>query len=531
MADKVAAGKIPREILEFFRSPGGHSLIVKGEAGTGKTTLALQIIEELSAEQPEYYLSMRVSDEALFRQFPWLREKARRNEILKAGKAFLKRAVPAEKDTLDPKSKQDLKVTKNLLQALIDTEQSPVVVRTELMKLEGQIEAGEIGPEGDEEMDILSGDGSFTLEIGMMMPELELAYDIVENNLPQRSLIILDSIEALSETYGIPAQRIVTTIQRDLVEHSASNIAYVLETSGKSILDYLGDGIISMNSEERMGRRVRTLVIEKLRGASVHRWRYLFTLQDGRMSVFDKDNFDNIIWPDKHTPVAEEDPKRISLGFESMDKVLGGPSKGGLVLIEVGEDVPQDFIRLFETTFVLDNLSKKRGIIWYPQHSLDYSMLDRQVHDLAKVERPSEVLCVLDPGNQSSDASFVRIVEGADASHDLRFDQLRYQLSGAKGPFVSVLGFNAIEDAYGKDVMPSVMPFIDAMRRSGNVIMAEATSISSSLPYLAHQAKMHIKFESINGTLLVSGQKPFTPYYHVEMCKENNCRPTLMPML
>ncbi|OPY31895.1 MAG: GvpD gas vesicle protein [Methanomassiliicoccales archaeon PtaU1.Bin124] len=506
-------------------------MIIKGEAGTGKTTLALQLIEELSAEQPEYYLSMRVSDEALFRQFPWLREKARRNEILKAGKAFLRRSVPAEKDNLDPKAKQDLKVTKNLLQALTDTEQSPVVVRTELMKLEGQIEAGEIGPDGDEEMDILSGDGSFTLEIGTMMPELELAYDIVENHLPSRSLIVLDSIEALSETYGIPAQRIVNTIQRDLVEHSASNVTYVLETSGKSILDYLGDGIISMQSEERSGRRVRTLVIEKLRGASVHRWKYLFTLQDGRMSVFDRDNFDNMFWPDKHVPIPEDDPKRISLGMESMDMVLGGPAKGGLVLIEVGEDVPQDFVRLFETTFVLDNLIKKRGLIWYPQHALDYSLLEKQVRDMAKVDRPSELMCVLDPGNQSPEASFVRIVEGADASHDLRFDQFRYQLSSAKAPFVSVLGFNAIEDSYGKDVMPSVMPFIDAMRRGGNVVMAEATSISSSLPYLAHQAKMHIKFESINGTVLVCGQKPFTPYYHFELCKDNNCRPTLMPML
>jgi len=530
LAEKTTVGKIPNEILEFFRSPGGHSLIIKGEAGTGKTTLALQLIEELSAEQPEYYLSMRVSDEALFRQFPWLREKARRNEILKAGKAFLRRTQPVDKDNMDPKAKQDLKVTKNLLQALADAEQSPVVVRTELMKLEGQIEAGEIGPEGDEDMDILSGDGSFVLEIGTMMPELELAYDIVENNLPNRSLIVLDSIEALSENYGIPPQRIVTTIQKDLVEHSASNIAYVLETSGKNILDYLGDGIISMGSDERAGRRVRVLAIEKLRGASVHRWKYLFTLQDGRMSVFDRDNFDNVTWPEKHIPVQETDPNRISLGLESMDKVLGGPAKGGLVLVEVGEDVPQDFVRWFETTFVLDNLSKKRGLIWYPQHSLDYTLLEKQVKDMANVVKPSELLCVLDPGNQSPDASFVRIVEGADAGHDLRWDQLRYLLSNAKTPFVSVLGFNAIEDAYGKEVMPSMMPFIDTMRRNGNVIMAEATSISSSLPYLAHQAKMHIKFESINGTILVCGQKPFTPYYHIEFHKENG-RPALVPML
>jgi Cdc6-like AAA superfamily ATPase len=47
-------GKTPDEILDFLRAKGGHSLLIKGKAGTGKTTLALQIIEELSDEQVDY---------------------------------------------------------------------------------------------------------------------------------------------------------------------------------------------------------------------------------------------------------------------------------------------------------------------------------------------------------------------------------------------------------------------------------------------------------------------------------------------
>src|SRR3970282_968745 len=39
-------GRLPLEIIEFFNQPGGHSLIVKGPAGTGKTTFALQPTEE-----------------------------------------------------------------------------------------------------------------------------------------------------------------------------------------------------------------------------------------------------------------------------------------------------------------------------------------------------------------------------------------------------------------------------------------------------------------------------------------------------
>src|SRR5207247_1884517 len=69
------AGRIPREIVEFFNAPGGHSLIAKGPAGTGKTTFALQLTEELGEVTASHYLSSRVSDESLFRQFVWLEER------------------------------------------------------------------------------------------------------------------------------------------------------------------------------------------------------------------------------------------------------------------------------------------------------------------------------------------------------------------------------------------------------------------------------------------------------------------------
>ena len=39
------ASTMPNEIIRFFGQEGGRSLIVKGEAGTGKTTFALQLLE------------------------------------------------------------------------------------------------------------------------------------------------------------------------------------------------------------------------------------------------------------------------------------------------------------------------------------------------------------------------------------------------------------------------------------------------------------------------------------------------------
>ena len=50
-------------------------MILKGAAGTGKTTFALQLAEELGEVAASHYLSSRVSDESLHYQFPWLRDR------------------------------------------------------------------------------------------------------------------------------------------------------------------------------------------------------------------------------------------------------------------------------------------------------------------------------------------------------------------------------------------------------------------------------------------------------------------------
>src|SRR5512137_1578663 len=90
-AASQATATFPKEIVTFLSGPGGHSLIVRGMAGTGKTTLALQTIEELATIQQSYYMSTRVSDQSLFNQFPWLLDKVREGEILKARKKTRKK--------------------------------------------------------------------------------------------------------------------------------------------------------------------------------------------------------------------------------------------------------------------------------------------------------------------------------------------------------------------------------------------------------------------------------------------------------
>src|SRR3989442_6993914 len=63
-------GGLPDEILRFFRGGGGHSLVIKGAPGAGKSMFALQLATELQDSFAAFYVSPRVSHEMVLPQFP-----------------------------------------------------------------------------------------------------------------------------------------------------------------------------------------------------------------------------------------------------------------------------------------------------------------------------------------------------------------------------------------------------------------------------------------------------------------------------
>ncbi|MHC1709572.1 MAG: RAD55 family ATPase [Methanomassiliicoccales archaeon] len=480
----TTSGALPREIIDFLLSPGGHSLLIKGDAGTGKTTMALQLIEGLSDQQPEYYLSSRVSDVALYHQFPWLKERVEKNQLMRAGMAFLRRSWNS-----DGSKRKDLE----------DVELH--VERRELNRLEGQIEAGELGME-DDEGPAMNPDGSITVEVGSMLPELEMAYDIAESNLPKKTLVVLDSVEALAENYGIPAYRIMNALQKDLVEKAGTNVVFVMETAERNHLDYLGDGIVVLHNSVVGSNRVRTIDIEKLRGSSIRNWRYLFTLEGGRVTVVDRD-------PDLQgmdlTRNGQDLPAgRGSFGWAELDRLFGGAPLGSLTLIEIGAGLPMELLERLETALVGEHLRHGRGVLWYPQRTLDYKSLQVRMRNA-----PLDTLHVLDASEAEGGRSFVKKMEGADLANDLRWDSLKYLLKDSREPYLSVLGLDALESVYGK-VIPKLMQHVDLMRRGGHMVILEATDGLAGLETLSHQARLHFRLENLNGSVLLRGIKPAT---------------------
>ena len=62
---------MPDELVRFIQRDT-YSLLIKGLAGTGKTTLALTILKALGSKNNFFYISTRISPKQLFQYYPWL---------------------------------------------------------------------------------------------------------------------------------------------------------------------------------------------------------------------------------------------------------------------------------------------------------------------------------------------------------------------------------------------------------------------------------------------------------------------------
>ncbi len=477
-----ASIKIPREVHSFFTSLGGHSLIVRGMAGAGKTTLALQVVEDLAAVESSYYYSTRVSDESLFLQFPWLK-----NKLSKDGAS---RPAPGNAS------------------------------RSSLAGLKG------IAPNRRVE-----GKGVVSVSIGKELGDIEAMYETVERA-GQRTLVVIDSIDALAERYSLSCVNLINTLQKDLVEGRGANLVFVLE-SPEPMLDYLGDGVVRLELEEHEGRRTRVIDLLKLRGIEIRQPKYLYTLKGGRIQTFeyhcDKGSRKATSW----TAIRDNEP-RVSTGIADLDVILGGGAeRGSVVLIELGNGVPTTVVNAIEDALVANFVSVGRGVVWMPARKSSAENAKARLMDYVPSEKFDKLVRIPELASSMDQVPgpFVMAVEGSSAAADLRWPNLSYSLQGAASPWLTLMAFDTLESIYGTGVMDQLTEHMAAMKRNKGVFVGVTSRSTASTQRIKDLSSAHVKLERIGGTVVLFGEEPYTECNAVIQSNCPNGTITLTPIV
>jgi KaiC/GvpD/RAD55 family RecA-like ATPase len=482
----ILSNNLPAELRNFLLVRGGHSLIIRGNAGTGKTTLALQLIEELAEIEDSYYFSTRVSDAVLLNQFPWLSGHLYGNGA--------EEAIAMETELYE--EEQILAALPPMPAELMDGESQRLWLNK--LKLRGAFD-----------FDVRPGQSFPQNRIDLT--EMEKVYSTVERAKGGKSLVVIDSVDALAEACGVNPATVITCIQKDLVEGRKVNIIFVAESNDR-FLDYLGDGVVELSIQDHHRRRLREMNILKLRGCSIQQPKYLFSLNDGKVRTFSDRTFKVGTVIRGWHPISDAMGK-ISFGMGDLDRLTeGGMTPGSIVLIELGYGVPLHVTSILEQVIVANFISHRRGVLWVPLKKESADSARQRMSSLVAKENFDRYVRVPEAASEVQDPSLTCImrIEGTNAQLDLSWKTVAYSLKEASTPLLSLMGFDTLESIYGAKIMDQLTDHFAAVKRNRGLFIGLVSPSTKSTDRLADLATCQLKVDRIGGAVVVYGEEPFT---------------------
>src|SRR5215831_17901716 len=214
---------IPSELLQFVRRDT-YSLLVKGYAGAGKTTLSLTILRTLKIKNNFFYISTRLSPKQLFIYYPWL------------GKYV---DITANQDE-NPTSSQHMGYNISSFEdARLDEPESLFErITNQLMDVKAPI-------------------------------------------------IIIDSWDAVASFMDKEARLNNERVLQTWRERAGAKLIFISENPNDTTLDFLVDGIVQLNNKLYDDMKVREIVLAKLRGIRIRKSSYVFTLDNALFQSYD----------------------------------------------------------------------------------------------------------------------------------------------------------------------------------------------------------------------------------------------------
>ncbi len=485
MNGNLVSSPYPVEIEKFLSARYGSSLIIKGSPGAGKTTLALQILENLSNKYKVIYFSTRVGDESLYQQFPWLRNLEKNIKMLIASKLFLEEIT--KKVQVEEKPIKDY--GKKLLQEMTG-EKTPQVYRSML---------------------------NFYFK-DTSSPEIKKLYDDVETNLPKKSLIVVDSVEGITSKYGISEQNFVYMLQKDIVEGANASIIFISEKENLGPEDYVVDGVIYQRHNIDEGKRIRIITLNKLRGIEIGQSSFAYTLENGRFRVFYPENY---YYENMKFVESKNVGNRYKTGIEDFDGLLGGGLyPGSFFTLEIDKEISQDELKLFLRPIGLNFLLNNIGILMIPPGGWSVEKLKQDLTRFIPLELFEEKLRYIDYLTQESKSKYLVAAGGTDYDAiNQRLFRAMLDLTGIENkPILHFIGMDTLEYVKGTEsAIKEIFNMSQAIKSSNDVGISAVRTGQILKDEIINISDYYVKLVSINNVPFIYGIKPRTIYYALEV--------------
>ncbi|NAL77990.1 hypothetical protein DYY65_07040 [Nitrososphaera sp. AFS] len=341
--------QIPNELLQFVRRDT-YSLLVKGDAGAGKTTLSLTILRALRITTNFFYISTRLSPKQLFIYYPWL---GKYMNIV--NQAEMAPQASTQRTSYNAPSFEDAR-----------------------------------------------------------LDEPESLFERITNQLMdvKSPIIIIDSWDAVASFMDKEARLNNERVLQTWRERAGAKLIFISENPNDTTLDFLVDGIVNLSQNLYSGARIRELTLTKLRGIRINKFCYIFSLNNGTFKsygVSDPSGFminrrsignqPNIASPNgvrRNLQTYKSDPTKLNYirsSYKNLDAALGGgfPTKS-IVFLHAHPEVSIKVLSLFLACIISKMLEDGSPVIIHDTREIDAELIRGYVQTHSSSETKTDML-------------------------------------------------------------------------------------------------------------------------------------------
>lgn len=462
---------IPEEIRGFLSQEGG-TLIIQGDPGTGKTILALELLETFLNNNP-IYLTTRSTTEAMYRYFPRLRRRDEEIDIIESKSAFWDRFFKKVDD-------KTLRVEREAFEVY----------------------------------------GMFDDPDRTDLTEFDAVCDRVDTFLPETSLLVLDSLDGLCDKYKVSGKFLINLIIRCLVEPAHTKVIIILEKADDTELGYLADGVVSLHQNDLDGRRLRILALNKLRGISIPQPNYLFTLNNGRFRSF---NPFEVAHPEDYLafePIPNT-KTHYSTGNRNLDEISGGYPIGSYILLETGENV-DNFFYILPMLTAANIVSQGGSAVILSVGGAGPSEVKNYVFEYGLSDKLNAFRVVTEenPEEPVTEDFVVAYNKEYFTKESNVLDREMQKLRAERGgDVVKIVDYGILETILDQHMLKKAIISEKKYTAANKILTIAICGHSTALEIkktLADASDIHLKLDKFNNAMLLCGKKPTTGIYVIE---------------
>jgi KaiC/GvpD/RAD55 family RecA-like ATPase len=448
---------MPNELMRFIQRDT-YSLLIKGFAGTGKTTLALTILRALESKNNFFYISTRISPKQLFQYYPWL------------GKFIEQPAKPANPGEGAPEHG----ITPSFEDARLDEPESL------FERITNQL------------MDIKS------------------------------PIIIIDSWDAIASFMDKEARLNNERVLQTWRERAGAKLIFISEHPADTTLDFLVDGIVELKQIRHENMGVREISLLKLRGVRIDKPSYIYTLDNSLFRSFEPYRSPKFQLEPRRRPAAgslDASSEQIKSGDPVLDAALvGGFPRKGVTLLELDSHIKTAVAVAFLARLVSNFVSTGNPVLFQPFDCVDPRTIMNYLEPCLPAGKKS-LFQILWSGKVSGLSDNVMVVPAQKKQEPLLAAAAAAMMK-QKHPgklLLNIIGIDIMQKSplNPKDIRHGIEQLMSAVRASDLSIAVIGRSQKEMLEYLSKISDVHLRLLMINDTLFLQALVPASTLYAV----------------